>query len=262
MKPILKILTKAQLIAYFKEVGINLGDVVEVHSSLKSLGYVVGGARTVVEALMDSVGPTGTIVMPLQDRNNTEPSKWRNPPLAVGLYDDVRNNMPAFNPLLSPIDYMGAVVAVFRNFPGVVCSRHPNSAYVAWGANAKYLMANQPMNFSLGMKSPTQKLYALKAKILLIGVDYNCATGLHLGEYLSKQRPIVLDGASVLIDGKPQWIKYFDIELDSEVFLTIGEILEHYQLVSTTIINNSKIRCFDFQKGVKLVANYLSNHKK
>ena len=39
-----------------------------VHTSLKRMGYVCGGAQTVIEALMEVVGEDGTIMMPNQSR--------------------------------------------------------------------------------------------------------------------------------------------------------------------------------------------------
>lgn len=44
--------------------GIVRGDVLEVHSSLKSFGHVEGGAETVISALKNCVGNDGTVFMP------------------------------------------------------------------------------------------------------------------------------------------------------------------------------------------------------
>lgn len=49
-----------------REVGLEKGDAVMVHTSLKRMGYVCGGAQTVIEALMEVVGENGTIMMPTQ----------------------------------------------------------------------------------------------------------------------------------------------------------------------------------------------------
>ncbi len=44
--------------------GISRGDVLEVHSSLKSFGHVEGGALAVISALENVVGQEGTVFMP------------------------------------------------------------------------------------------------------------------------------------------------------------------------------------------------------
>ena len=44
--------------------GIEPGAVVLVHSSLSAFGYVDGGADAVIDALLEALGPSGTLVMP------------------------------------------------------------------------------------------------------------------------------------------------------------------------------------------------------
>ncbi len=56
-----------------KEVGVKKGQAVMVHTSLSSLGYVCGGAQSVIEALLESVGEEGTIMMPTQSWKNLDP---------------------------------------------------------------------------------------------------------------------------------------------------------------------------------------------
>ncbi len=55
---------KCYLVKEFKNIGICEGIELEVHSSLSSFGYVEGGADTVIEALMECVGESGSIFMP------------------------------------------------------------------------------------------------------------------------------------------------------------------------------------------------------
>ena len=56
--------SKSDIIQSLKELGLRQGDIVLVHSSLKSFGYVEGGADTVIDAFLEVVGETGTLVMP------------------------------------------------------------------------------------------------------------------------------------------------------------------------------------------------------
>ena len=55
---------KCELIEAFKKIGIQEGMELEVHSSLSSFGYVEGGANTVIDALIECVGESGSIFMP------------------------------------------------------------------------------------------------------------------------------------------------------------------------------------------------------
>lgn len=61
MEQILKI-TKEVLIKDIKKAGIQEGDILNLKISLKSIGWVEGGARTVINAFLEVVGQEGTIV--------------------------------------------------------------------------------------------------------------------------------------------------------------------------------------------------------
>ncbi|HZU87024.1 MAG TPA: AAC(3) family N-acetyltransferase [Anaerolineaceae bacterium] len=78
--------TFADLLDGFQQLGIRRGMIVEVHSSLRSFGWVEGGAETVIAALMDAVGSNGTLVMsaypvspaiPLTDEDRARGIAWK-----------------------------------------------------------------------------------------------------------------------------------------------------------------------------------------
>ena len=53
-----------EILAGLKGAGVAPGDVLLVHSALTPIGYVEGGAATVARALLEAVGPDGTLVAP------------------------------------------------------------------------------------------------------------------------------------------------------------------------------------------------------
>ena len=69
-----KLVTPDDITTALKEIGVQKGQAVMVHTSLGSLGYVCGGAQSVIEALIESVGAEGTIMMPTQSWKNLDPS--------------------------------------------------------------------------------------------------------------------------------------------------------------------------------------------
>ena len=71
--------TKDMLIYDFKQLGIKKGDCLLVHCSMSKLGWIIGREATLVQALIDTIGENGTIVMPSQTGDNSEPSLWNNP---------------------------------------------------------------------------------------------------------------------------------------------------------------------------------------
>lgn len=61
-----KIVLKKDVMDALEKAGVSKGQTVMVHTSLSRLGYVCGGAQIIIEALLESVGGNGTIMMPTQ----------------------------------------------------------------------------------------------------------------------------------------------------------------------------------------------------
>ena len=77
-----KIVLKKDVIKALKEVGVKEGQTIMVHTSLKSFGFVCGGAQIIIEALLECVGDEGTIMMPTQSWKNLDPETgvhWEEP---------------------------------------------------------------------------------------------------------------------------------------------------------------------------------------
>lgn len=75
--------TRRSLAADLHQLGLAPEMTVLVHSSLSSLGWVCGGPVTVVQALMDTVTPAGTLVMPTHSSDYSDPAQWQAPPYLV-----------------------------------------------------------------------------------------------------------------------------------------------------------------------------------
>ena len=102
--------TADTLLDDIKAIGIMEGDVLLVHSSLSALGWVCGGAPTVVAALLKAVGINGTVAMPSFSLENSDPSIWGEYPPAEPInkrllphpvpkewHDSIRENIPAYD---------------------------------------------------------------------------------------------------------------------------------------------------------------------
>lgn len=248
--------TKQELIRALKKVGVTSNQIIEVHSSLSAFSYVIGGARTVVDALMEIVGEEGTILMPFQSSANSEPSDWTNPAIAPELYSEIREAIPTYNPLTSDIYGMGSIVENFVHRPGVIFSGHPNLSYAAWGRYARLLCNRQSLHFPLAEESPTARLYELKGKVLLLGADFSSITCMHLAEYRCDTRPIQICGASV--DGKngSEWKKYLDLELDSDEFVKVRPIMKRKNMIQETMLSGCEIQFFSATDAIDVATRY------
>ena len=126
MKPLI---LKEDILAAFRELGIQQGMTVMTHTSLSSLGYVCGGAQTVIEALLETVTREGTIVMPTQSWKNLDPDVGVHSEISEADWQRLRDHWPAYDKRLTPTQTMGTVAEMFRQWPGTLRSDHPAVGY-------------------------------------------------------------------------------------------------------------------------------------
>lgn len=216
--------TRADIVAALRAAGVHEGGTIIVHSSLSKIGWVAGGAHTVVLALAESVGRTGTIVMPSMSSGLSEPSRWVAPPVPEAWWQTIRDETPAFDPALTPMVAMGAVAECFRHLPGTLRSAHPADSFMANGPRAHEIVERHPLDASFADGSPLSRLCDCNARIVLIGVGHGNNSTLHLAESRSRwaRSHVITYGAPVIVDGERQWVTYDDVDYDSDDFEAAG----------------------------------------
>jgi aminoglycoside 3-N-acetyltransferase len=216
--------TIKSLVTDLVQLGVQPGMVLVVHSALSQLGWVCGGAPSVVLALEQALTHSGTLIMPTHTSDLSEPSYWINPPVPEAWWPVIRGNLPAYDPDLTPTRVMGAMPECFRKQKNVQRSNHPQVSFAAWGKNAASIVAEHPLDFGLGDGTPLARAYGLGAMILLLGVGHSCNTSLHLAEYRADYpgRKVVREGAPILYDGKRVWVEFNELDYDSKDFEAIG----------------------------------------
>ncbi len=153
-------LTQSEIADGLSALGLQPGAIVVAHSSLSALGRVAGGADGVIDALLEVLGPGGTLLMP------THPAR------------DGRT----FDPDTIPSD-MGAISETFRLRPGVLRSRHPYHPVAGFGARAEEILSDHEKSaVPDGPETPYGRLITLGGKVLHIGCDLDTMTLLHTVE--------------------------------------------------------------------------------
>ena len=249
--------TRESLAHDLRALGIEAGMTLEVHSSLSKLGWVCGGPVAVVQALMDVVTETGTLVMPTHSSNYTNPAKWSNPPVPQSWWPILYEQMPAFDPRITPSWFMGQVVETFRTWPGVLRSSHPADSFAAWGCHAQTITANHSLDHSLGEHSPLARLYDLNGYVLLLGVSYESCTSLHLAEYRAPNPQPLAEGGPILENDQRVWKTYQNIELDSDQFPEIGTAFEETGLVKTGPVGSAQCKLLPQRPAVDFATSWL-----
>jgi aminoglycoside 3-N-acetyltransferase len=173
--------TPADLERGLRQLGVEKHRPVIVHSSLSSLGNMVGGASGVLSALervsSSVVMPAFTyytLVWPSQHRNEDWPSHPAEdgPPFRIG----------------SPVSRdIGRIPQAMLERSGSLRSTHPALSFVANGIDAKQILGVQTLEHPY---APIGVLQHLDGLVVLIGVDHRSNTSIHYGEYLAG-RPLL-----------------------------------------------------------------------
>ena len=151
--------TKAQIVAGLRRIGLKAGDLVQVHSSLSAFGHVEGGADALVDALLETVGPGGTVMVPTFNHGG------------AAVFDI--DQTPSTN---------GVVTNALRVRPEARRSQHPTHPYAAIGPLAAWLTAGHLELTTFDPQSPLGKLAEKGGWVLLLGVGMRANTAAHVGE--------------------------------------------------------------------------------
>ncbi|KAF3884306.1 MULTISPECIES: AAC(3) family N-acetyltransferase [Nostocales] len=253
--------TRESLAADLRQIGITPGAILLVHSSLKSLGWVCGGPVTVIQAFMDVLTTTGTLVMPSHSGEYSDPAEWQNPPVPSEWVQIIRDTMPAFDARLTPTRGMGKIAETFRTFPDVVRSSHPTSSFAAWGKHAPEIINNHSLDYCLGNESPLARLYDLNASVLLLGVGYDSNTCFHLAEYRITKVKQITQGSPIVEGEQRVWKTYRDIELKGECFEEMGTAFEQAGHVKSSHVGNAQTKLFLLRSAVDWAVSWLEKER-
>ena len=148
------------------ELGVESGNTLMVHTSLKSLGGGVSPAE-LVDALISAVGEEGTLVMP-----------------SVSHLVCNKNN-PVFDYYKTPSN-VGVTPEYFRSEKeGVIRSLSPTHSCCAFGAQANYITSGHIKDIApCGENSPFRRVWELGGKILFLGCGMLPNTSMHAVEEL------------------------------------------------------------------------------
>lgn len=259
----MKVITKEDIIKELKETGLKRNDTVIVHTSLKSMGYVCGGAQAVIEALIDVVGNDGTIMMPAQSWKNLDPEDGVHWDADESDWQIIRDYWPAYDKNITPTNTMGAVAEMFRQWPGCLRSDHPARSVCAYGKHAEYLTKDHDISNIFGEGSPIARLYELDGKVLLLGVGYDKNTSLHLADsradYPGKHN--CTEYSAVMENGHRVWKKYDTLYVDGEDFEEIGKAFEKVYTVNKGLIGKASIRLMRQRELVDFAVKWMEQNR-
>ena len=255
-----KFTTRPQLALALAKIGVKKGDILMVHVSTKSLGFIIGGLRTILDALYDAIG-NGTLMMPAFTGDLTDPATWFKPPVNEKYWKTIRESLPAFDAKLTPTKDIGALAELFRNEPGTERSNHPVSSFAARGPAASQLLKTHDINSRFGEKSPLQALCDFGGKVLLIGAPYESMTLLHLSSDKIDDGSLVNQSSPMLINGKKRWVDYHDRSLSWQWFPGAVENLVENNIAHLGTICDSRTIIVDAAEAINATCSWRKKNK-
>ncbi len=209
--------TRRSLLADVRALGIAQGDIVMVHAGVRSIGPIVGGVNTLVQALLDAVGDDGTLAAYADWELGFEP--YAVDPANAG-------DIPAYDKRIAKAarEY-GILPETIRTWPGAVRSDNPDANVVAVGARAEWLCAEHSLWYGYGENSPYAKLVAAKATVLMLGAPLDTITLLHHAEHVARieGKRVKRYRRKVLVDGAERWVDVEEFDTSDPIVAGMPE---------------------------------------
>ena len=253
-----EVLTKEDIKDALRRLGVKKGMLIYVQESLKPFRFIAGGAQTVIDALMETVGYEGTIVMTSPTRQICDPVNLKKGVIPRDMIGDVRKSIPPFNKKLTAPTQVGEIPVQFMRNDGVLRSNHPMVSFLAWGKYAKIIVDKHPLHFGLNQESPLGKLKEYNGYVVTLGINYDKCDIFHLAQYSTMKCPIRLYSCPIEKNGSTHWIQLLDLELNNKHYKEIGTLMEEREVVKSTFLGSSTARLFSAKVAEETAIAYLN----
>ncbi|MDH6367666.1 MULTISPECIES: AAC(3) family N-acetyltransferase [Breznakia] len=248
------VITKDDLVEHFRTLGLQKGMVVYVQSALEYFSYVVGGNRSIIEALQEVLGYEGTFMTSSFTLDNVDPLNRDSRACKPYQVEVLRESIPAFNKKLSQSRNQLANQMMMHD--GVYRSNHPTHSFVAWGKYAKLLCDKQLLHFPLQSNSPIQRMAELNGYVLLLGMKYEGADIFKAARINDENTPIRIVSSPLDRKGKKGFMQMLDYAYEPINIRDIEDILEERQIVNETLISRARCRFFSAKEALSLSKAY------
>jgi aminoglycoside N3'-acetyltransferase len=160
----MNLVDRVTLLSHLKTLEIGSYQVLMVHASLRKVGPIEGGAETLLDCLLETLGPNGTLLMVL-GADDEEP------------FDSLTTEAS---------EDMGILAEIFRQRPNTKVNDHAAARYGAFGPRAMELLEPIPLHDYHGPGSVLERFTEMGGAVLRLGADVDTVTLTHWAEYLAK----------------------------------------------------------------------------
>lgn len=250
--------TRKSLVDDLKSLGLSEGDGVFVHASMRSVGTIVGGPRTIIEALFSVVGDTGLIAMPGFSTDAYFPPEIDRSQCSPAEIVEIEASVPGYDTQTSPTTGMGAIAEAFRTWPGTVRSPHPAVSVCLNGTDAKAFASKHSLAWATGVETPFGWLRDRpNMNMLLVGVGWNRCTALHTAETIAEPRRTKV--RRVKTSSQPsEWADIPDVADDLDrLFPRVGRAFEEAGGVTLGKLGQAETRTCNYGSLISFAADWI-----
>lgn len=238
------LLTKEELINELRLIGLSRGMVLLVEADSERLPYMVGGEQALIEALMETVGYEGTLIVPSFTPELLDPASLSDCPFPYSSWEDIRRNALPYQPKLSIPAYGDPFIRQFLRNEGVVRSNHPLYSFAAWGKYAKVICRRHPLHFALNEESPLGRVSDLNGYVVLLGNPFEQAIIHALAKYRSRFLPVCVRRLPLEKNTSLLWKDVLDYRMDTQGLDQVQEMMEERKTITYSYLGNARLTLF------------------
>lgn len=239
--------TKASLLEQMKQLGIDGSGTLLIHSSLKNIGGIEGGADTVLDAFTEYM-KEGLLVLPTHT------------------WSYINADQPKFYVEESP-SCIGILPELFRQRPDVIRSWHPTHSVAALGRDAaEFTKDDHLFDTPCARGSAWGKMLDLKGTIMLVGVDLRRNTFIHgieewvdipgrLTDGHEELYTVLPDGSEVLVPSR----RHCGLSW-SEHFWKVDDILVEKGAMYKGMLGDAEVRICDAELLTNVLTDMLQDN--
>lgn len=210
---------RATVADQLRSLGVEEGAVLLVHTSFRAVAPIEGGPQGLIAVLRDVLGPDGTLVMP----------SWSD---EDGIFDPYRSEVSKS---------LGIVAQTFWRMGDVLRSDHLH-AFAASGPLAQEILRD-PLPLPPHIQaSPVGRVHQLDGQVLLLGVNHDADTTIHLAELVGGAPYRVTKSCTVVQGGVPMHLEYGENDHCCRRFVLVDGWLRAAGVQSEGVVGHATAR--------------------
>lgn len=236
--------SKQDCLTLCHRLGLMENDVVLLHHH-PILNNLLNGPATMVEAVLETIGHDGTLIIYDIMNLNQDPSHDRD--ISFDRRERMRQELVEFDMKKYRETVFSPTLLALTKVNGFQMNQHPKVVVGAVGKYASLITKGQPLDFPFGEQSPFETLKDLNAKIVHFSDDYSDMHELRYGYNLANIQSIATHGVAM----NNEWTKFNDYRNDSSKYHAAIDACDK----KVVNVKEKKIQSFLYQEALNQFVN-------